>query len=246
MGSIRRRTIVYVPARTSSPILVGRDDDVATLTAAFDASAAGAPRFVIIRGEAGIGKSRLVLEATNAARSDGTLVLVGECLDIGVAGLPYLPIAETLRGLARVLTPETLAAVLGPGRRDLAALVPELATDAVDPGADQPPPPQLASGLGQARLFERVLGLVGALSERAPTVLVIEDVHWIDRATRDLLTFLSRNLTDERLAIVLTCRVEDPAWAPDLAWLPRSSAPGRRCSSSSAGSTGAPWSASCE
>ena len=65
-----------------------------------------------------------------------------------------------------------------------------------------------------------MLGLFGALSETGPTVLVIEDVHWIDRATRDLVTFLSRNLTTERLAIILTCRVDDlPRGHPILAWL---------------------------
>ncbi len=81
-------------------------------------------------------------------------------------------------------------------------------------------PGPLPSGLGQARLFERMLGLLGALSEAGPTVLVIEDVHWIDRATRDLVTFLSRNLTTERLAVILTSRVDDlPRGHPILAWL---------------------------
>ena len=215
-----------MPARISSPILVGRDDDVAALTRAFDESAAGAPRFVLIKGEAGIGKSRLVMEATTAAREQGMLVLVGECLDIGAAGLPYLPIAEALRSLVRLVSPETLGRVLGRGRRDLAALVPELAADAEERRTDPPelgadaPYGGLPSGLGQARLFERVLGLLGALSANGTTLLVIEDVHWIDRATRDLLTFLTRNLTDERLAVVLTCRIEDlPRGHPIMAWL---------------------------
>ncbi len=89
-------------------MLVGRDGEVAVLVREIDASAAGSPRFVVVRGEAGIGKSRLVQEATDAARGQGTLVLVGECLDIGSGGLPYLPVAAALRGLARAVTPETL------------------------------------------------------------------------------------------------------------------------------------------
>lgn len=216
-----------MPARISSPILVGRDDLLATVTRAIGDAASGAPRFVIVRGEAGIGKSRLVNEAT-AHLPGRTLVLVGECLDIGAAGLPYLPIAEALRHLARAVAPEVLADALGPGRRDLATLVPELAPDGSDPGqGDRPPivtdpaaPNVLTSGLAQARLFERVLGLLTALSARQPTVLVVEDVHWIDRATRDLLMFLERNLTSERLAIVLTLRDADlPRGHPILAWL---------------------------
>jgi DNA-binding CsgD family transcriptional regulator/tetratricopeptide (TPR) repeat protein len=207
-----------MPARTSSPALVGRDADVDVLRGAIEASSRGSPRFVIVRGEAGIGKTRLVREATAAAAEDGTLVLLGECLDIGPAGLPYLPLAGALRGLARQLDADRLERVVGPGRRELAAIVPELASEA-DAGAGLDAQ-ALPSGLAQARLFERVLGLLRALTAETTTILVVEDVHWIDRATRDLLTFLSRNLTDERLALVLTCREHDlPRGHPILAWL---------------------------
>jgi DNA-binding CsgD family transcriptional regulator/tetratricopeptide (TPR) repeat protein len=212
--------------RISSPVLIGRDDALALLADAIAASRAGAPRFVVVRGEAGIGKTRLVSEAV-ARVPEGTVVLVGECLDIGAAGLPYLPLAEALRSLARTTEPGQLDRVLGPGRGDLAALVPELALEVRDPATGLPaadasgePSPTLTSGLAQARLFERVLGLLRTLSAAGPVVLVIEDVHWIDRATRDLLTFLARNLTDERLAIVFTVRDDDlPRGHPILAWL---------------------------
>jgi DNA-binding CsgD family transcriptional regulator len=221
----------------SSPVLVGREADLAVLTGEIEASADGSPRFVVVRGEAGIGKSRLVSEATSAARDGGVLVLVGECLDIGPAGLPYLALAAVLRDLARSVTPDELDRLLGPARRELGGIVPELAgpdapeasrtlsrdpspTAETDVSLAPPPPPDLPAGLAQARLFERVLGLFGALSAAGPTVLVVEDVHWIDRATRDLLTFLSRSLTKERLAIVLTCRTDDlPRGHPILVWL---------------------------
>jgi DNA-binding CsgD family transcriptional regulator/tetratricopeptide (TPR) repeat protein len=206
--------------RISSPVLVGRDADLTALLRATQAAGTGQPRFVIVRGEAGIGKSRLVLEASARAREHGVLVLVGECLDIGAGGLPYLPLAEALRGLARQLTPDVLEQVLGPGRRELAAIVPELSPEVADPVAGPWVTQLLQSGLGQARLFERVLGVLGALTAVGPTALIIEDVHWIDDATRDLLTFLSHNLTSERLALVLTCRVDDlPRGHPILAWL---------------------------
>ncbi len=206
-----------MPARSSSPGIVGRDADVDALTGAFEASGHGAPRVVVVRGEAGIGKTRLVREATRRAELDGFLVLVGQSLDIGPAGLPYLPLAEVLRSLARQVDRDALERLAGASRRELAAIVPELARDA---GPAELDAERLPSGLGQARLFERVLGLLRALTADRPTILVIEDVHWIDRATRDLLTFLSRNLTDERLAIVLTCREHDlPRGHPILAWL---------------------------
>src|SRR6187402_538240 len=112
-----------MPARLSSPDLVGRDDALAALTGAIGAAAG--PRFVIVRGEAGIGKTRLIREAI-AQLPDDTLVLLGDCLDIGTGGLPYLPIVESLRRLARTADPETLAAALGKGRAELVALVPEL------------------------------------------------------------------------------------------------------------------------
>jgi DNA-binding CsgD family transcriptional regulator/tetratricopeptide (TPR) repeat protein len=214
-------------ARISSPVLVGRDDALASLLGAIVEATAGAPRLVIVRGEAGIGKTRLLAEAASRMPA-GTLLLTGECLDIGAAGLPYLPLAEALRGLARTVAPGLLEQVLGAGRADLAVLVPELAGEAAhEPAAgrtaaDLPtaPPAAMTSGLAQARLFERVLGLLRALAASAPVVLVVEDVHWIDRATRDLLTFLARNLTDERLALVLTVREADlPRGHPILAWL---------------------------
>src|SRR5918995_6040241 len=186
-----------MPDRLSSPDLVGRDDALAALAGAIREAATGGPRFVIVRGEAGIGKTRLVREAL-ARLDEGTLLLVGECLDIGTGGLPYLPIVEAFRRLARTSPPGTLDAALGTGRRELVALVPELGAGGTEAGpGEDAAPSQLMTGLAQGRLFERVLGFLHALAARSPVVLVIEDVHWIDRATRDLLTFLARNLTDE-------------------------------------------------
>ena len=220
---MRARTIDRtMPARLSSPQLVGRDEALASLIRAIAGALAGEPRILIVRGEAGIGKSRLMREVT-ASLPPGTRVLVGECLDIGAAGLPYLPVAEAFRRLARSMDEADVARTLGPARADLAALVPELA--ATEPGGTGeaptlPSPTLLTSGLAQARLFEQVLGVLTVLSDASPAVLVVEDVHWIDRATRDLLTFLARNLSRERLAIVLTVRDDDLARGhPILAWL---------------------------
>jgi DNA-binding CsgD family transcriptional regulator/tetratricopeptide (TPR) repeat protein len=199
----------------SSPILVGRDAELARLLQAVEVAAAGRPQLVVVTGEAGIGKSRLMAELIARARADGSRILAGSCLDIGESSVPYLPLAEALRGLARATPASALPALLGATRDDLATIAPELAGP-VDDMAD----PAAAGSIGQARLFERTLQLLGRLGDERPVVVVVEDVQWIDRATRDLVTFLVRNVTTERVAAFLTVRTEDlPAGHPNLAWL---------------------------
>ena len=211
---------------TASDQLIGRDAELEMVIRAAAIARAGQPRVLVITGEAGIGKTRLVSEAVGRLRRDGDLVLFGACLDIGDGGLPYLPIAQALRGLVRDLPSPDVRRLVGPAREDVELIVPGLfATHAGEQGSNddrllthQTAP--VPSGYGQARLFERLLGLLGRLAGWAPTLLVIEDAHWIDRATRDLLTFVLGNLTHERLAIVLTSRVDDlPRGHPTLAWL---------------------------
>jgi DNA-binding CsgD family transcriptional regulator/tetratricopeptide (TPR) repeat protein len=201
-------------ATVSSPTLVGRTAELARARQAIDDAATGRPQLVTITGEAGIGKSRLVRELVAGARADGSRILAGGCLDIGDASVPYLPLAEALRGLARGVDPRELETLLGPTRADLATVAPELA------GATSDDLEPAEGSVGQARLFERVLQLVGRLGEPRPLVVVVEDVQWIDRATRDLITFLVRNVTTERVAAFLTVRTDDlPAGHENLAWL---------------------------
>jgi tetratricopeptide (TPR) repeat protein len=213
----------------TSPIIVGRDDDLQRITTALEEAAEGQPRLVLLGGEAGIGKTRLVQEAARRARNAGSPLLFGSCLDIGDGGLPYLPVAEALRGLARSLAPDELEHALGPARRDLAAIAPELGSDeetAPPSGAwsDRPEP----SGVDRARLLERWIGFLGRLGSKAPVLAVVEDVHWIDRATRDLITFLVRNLTTERVVAILTYRLDElPTGHSTAGWLAElSRAPG--------------------
>src|SRR6186997_2515549 len=97
--------------RLVSPTLVGRATELDALDRALDSAAAGAPIHQLIAGEAGVGKSRLTLAATELAAARGMRVLQGGCADIGDGGVPYGPIAEALRTLARSLDPEQLDAV---------------------------------------------------------------------------------------------------------------------------------------
>ena len=182
--------------RVSSPELVGRADALSALEAALDRAAGEEPCLAVLLGEAGVGKTRLAREL--ARRSTGTLVLWGDCVPVGAGELPYGPVVAALRGLTQDLDEDRLERALGPARRELVRLLPELG----DAPADE------ATPASQTRLFELLLGLFHRLGQEAPVLLVIEDVHWADRSTWDLLDFVVRNLRRERLLLVATCRTD--------------------------------------
>ncbi len=186
--------------RVSSPVLVDRDAEVAQLRAALQRAAAGQPATVVVAGEAGVGKTRLVAELVGNAGDLGAVALSGGCLDVGEGVVAYAPMVEALRSLARIVDPGELERVLGGAGGELARLVPELGV---------PAPGERASGpLAPSRLFELVLGVLHRLAERAPVLLVVEDLHWADQSTRDLLGFLVRNLR-AGVALVLTYRSDE-------------------------------------
>ena len=120
--------------------------------------------------------------------------------------MPYAPVAEALRGLVRQADPEELDVVLGQGRTELARLVPDLGPVA---GAGGNAAGALSYGSGQGRLFELLLGVLERLAARAPVVFIVEDLHWSDRSTRDLLGFLVRNLRDVPVMLLFTYRSDE-------------------------------------
>src|SRR4051794_13035850 len=187
-------------ARVSSPEFVGRADELGDLLGGLAAVDGGDARTVLLAGESGVGKSRLVREFSDRARAGGATVLAGDCIDLGDADLPYAPIVAALRGIERDRSPQALAAVLGSARDALAPLLPELAA---------PDGPAAGAPLAQSRLFEVLLAVFGRLAGEAPLVLVVEDLHWADRSTRDFLAFLVRNSRRERLLLVITYRSDE-------------------------------------
>jgi DNA-binding CsgD family transcriptional regulator len=191
--------------RAASPFLVGRDEQMAALDAAFDSVRQGGPTAVLLGGEAGVGKSRLVSEFGRAATAAGARVLTGGCLELGTDGLPFAPFTAVLRDLVHELGADAVASML-PGRttRGLARLLPELGEP--DTSSDI----FLDPGEARARLFEEVLSALDHLARHSPVVLVIEDAHWADRSSRDLLTFLIGNQRAiSGLLIIVTFRSDE-------------------------------------
>jgi DNA-binding CsgD family transcriptional regulator len=187
--------------RVASPTLVGRVEELQTLEAARGRAADAEPAVVLVGGEAGVGKTRLTAELIARCATDGTTVLAGGCVPVGGGALPYAPIVEALRALLTDVGVGEIRELVGPSWPELARLLPALGEPDRSGQSDQ---------AAQARLFELLLGLLGRLTEQAPLVLVVEDLHWADRSTRDLLAFLARNLRRERVLLVVTYRDDEP------------------------------------
>jgi DNA-binding CsgD family transcriptional regulator/tetratricopeptide (TPR) repeat protein len=206
--------------RVATPTFVGRLEELQILEAAWRRATDAEPAVVLVGGEAGVGKTRLAAELTSRCAANETRVLVGHCVPVGGV-LPYAPIVEALRALLAEVGVGVIHELVGPSWPELAHLVPGLGES-----ARRGPPSQAA----QTQLFELLLGLLGRLSEQAPLVLVLEDLHWADRSTCDLLAFLARNLRRERLLVVVTYRNDEPGQqglGPYLAELDRADRVGR-------------------
>ncbi len=193
--------------------LVGREAELAELEPLLGDSS---ERVAIVSGDAGVGKTRLLAELMDRAQLAGVRSLTGHCLDFGEAGLPYLPFGEVFGALAAAdpqLVDELLTSFAPIGR-----LLPagtehsagtehpgatgsdQLGADGVEPGAGR---------IERVALYDAVLGALEAAASRLPLLLLIEDVHWADPASRDLLGFLLARVRSARLSIVLSYRSDD-------------------------------------
>ncbi|HEY0813811.1 MAG TPA: AAA family ATPase [Pseudonocardia sp.] len=174
--------------------LVGRRAEMNALGAALERAADGKPTGVLMAGDAGVGKSRLVAETMERAASTGYAVLTGRCLDSSAA-LPYLPFTE-LVGQLVARAPEQLTA-----HPELQRLLPGRPTDGDAAREDRE--------LGQLRVFDAMLSALDSFTDESPALVVVEDLHWADRSSRDLLVFLLSRLTDQRLVVLATYRSDD-------------------------------------
>jgi DNA-binding CsgD family transcriptional regulator len=181
---------------------VGRAEELDRLLRLLERAERGRPAVGLIAGDAGVGKTRLLLELSVRAEHRGARVLVGGCMEAGDVGLPYVPFVDAFRDLGTRPGEAEVAAPLAAAVPSLGRLLPELATDA----GPAPPP---GDGFERVQLFDGVLSLLVRLSELAPLLLIIEDLHWADRSTRDLLAFLIRTLRGGRVALVASYRSDE-------------------------------------
>ena len=209
-------TIGAVPRWGDCPI-VGRAQELARLMTHVDRAVEGRPSAVLVAGDAGVGKTRLLDELAHRATARGMRVLTGHCVDLGEVGLSYLPFVDLLRPvaggpeLAGVLAGYPVLAGLLTGRSD--AVAPDFpAGDPADLGRPLPSPHRAVGRPvddGRLQLFESVAGLLGELAGQQPLLVVLEDLHWADRSSRDLLRYLLARLADEPIAVVATYRADD-------------------------------------
>ena len=194
-------TVLSVTISVVSPVFIGRREEMAALTALLDQVRAGQPAVALVGGEAGVGKTRLVRELAARGAAAGFRVLTGQCIELGAEGLPLAPLVDALRALTRGATPETRAELLGPAGAGLARLLPDLGpgTGAASDGQD----------MQKAQLLEMVLGLFDRLSAAQPVLFLIEDLHWADQSTLDLIAFLARSLRESRVLLVATYRSDE-------------------------------------
>ncbi|KAB8165866.1 AAA family ATPase [Streptomyces sp. 3MP-14] len=187
--------------RTISPVFVGRAAPRSALREALRQADASVPQTVLIGGEAGVGKTRLVEEFLAEASGAGALTVVGACVEVGADGLPFAPVSAVLRVLHRELGDELAEAAAGFGG-ELSRLLPEL-------GPPSAPDRAARDQEVRGRLFELTARLLERLAERRTLVVVIEDLHWSDRSTRELLGYVFRVVQSCRLLVVTTYRSDD-------------------------------------
>ncbi len=187
---------IWGVARSAVTIpFVARAPEVSRAVAALDRARSGEPSLLLVAGDAGVGKTRFLEHVAELARASGAQVVFGHCVDLGEIGLPYLPFTEAL-GVLQRLDPATVEAVTAE-HPALCRLLPG-AVAADDEGADR------------RRLFEGIAeALAAAGSPERPLVLVLEDLHWADASSRDVLRFLVARMANQHLVVAASYRSDD-------------------------------------
>ena len=186
-------------AYVASPVLAGRHVELSALDAALERVTHGHSGVVLLAAEAGGGKSRLIREFASRV-SDRALVLVGACVEQTDGGLPFAPFNAALRQLVRERGIADVSALVGAANvGDFARLLPAFGVPSMCSDPD----------IARARLFEVFQHLAERIAAERPLVWVIEDLHWADASTRDLLLFLARNLASSPVLFVVSYRTDE-------------------------------------
>ena len=193
------------------PVLIGRKSHLDTLLQFMEQAKSGHGQTVLISGEAGIGKSRLVAETIRYARSSDSqtassaaLILEGRCFEPDRA-LPYAPFLDVLRSFLAMRSPDEVARVLGPTTSELVKLLPEFSAFLPELAPDSILDPEQE----KHRLFQALLHFFIHLSRLQPLLVIIEDIHWSDDISLEFLLFLARHLATHPILLVLTYRSEE-------------------------------------
>jgi DNA-binding CsgD family transcriptional regulator len=203
------------------PVFIGRGLYIDALVQLIEQACSGHGQTVLIAGEAGIGKTRLVAEALATLRSSRSqdrtpMVLQGRCFELD-RSLPYAPLLDLLRSFLASHSPNDLAAALDPTASALVKLLPELADLLPGPA----PGSMLEPEQEKLQLFQALTRFFTRLSVGQPLLVVVEDVHWSDDTSLEFLLYLARRVASQRVLLLLTYRSEEehPVLTPFLAAL---------------------------
>ena len=180
--------------RVTCPTFVGRESELSQLEQVAEA-ARDKTQLVLIGGDAGIGKTRLIDELCRRLDAGGAVTAIGGCVDLGDVGIGYGPLVEVVRRLRATLGIEVVDGLLGEVAPELGPLLTGgRDRDEVRPGA----------------VLEQTMALLEAMGEQSPGLLVaIEDLHWADASTRDLVAFLARHLRTAKVTLLISFRADD-------------------------------------
>jgi predicted ATPase/DNA-binding CsgD family transcriptional regulator len=202
------------------PVLIGRSSQLEALTRLVEQTRRGSGQTALITGEAGIGKSRLIEELKNQTKQLGFQILQGNCFEPDRV-LPYAPLLDLLRRFCTNHTDSEIATAFGDSAPELIKLLPEVAPRL----PEQAPEPALEPEAEKRRLFYGLAQFFSSSAQldRAPLLIVIEDLHWSDDTSLEFLLLLARRLLSQPIFLLLTYRVDEtqPALVHFLAQLDR-------------------------
>jgi predicted ATPase/DNA-binding CsgD family transcriptional regulator len=188
-------------------MLIGRDPQLAILRHLLKHTSSGQSQMLLLSGEAGIGKSRLVAELKIFATAQGFHVLEGKCFPTDLTS-PYAPLRDLLRSCFASLSPASIVAAVGPFARALSPLLPERVS-LLPELASLPPLLELSPEQEQRRLFATLADFFTRQTEQRPLLLIVEDVHWSDDSSLECLHTLARQMTSRPLLLLCTYRRDD-------------------------------------
>src|SRR6266699_1191363 len=200
------------------PVLIGRGAELTALRLLVDRARSGKGQLVLLSGEAGIGKSRLVAEAKTYATAQGFLLLQGQCFPTD-RSCPYAPLLDLLRSHLATSSREQVDTEMG----SLASALSPLLLDLLPLPSDLPSLPPLDSEHEKRRLFAALAHLFLRQATKQPALLIVEDLHWSDQTSLDFLHFLARRCAASPLLVLLTYRSDEvqPSLSHFLAQLDR-------------------------